>query len=85
MVRMPSRFCRSRISRSQFGADFRVESRERFVKQKQLRVHGYRPRESDPLLLAAGELERVAVGKVRKADQVEQFGDPAGLARETVP
>ena len=78
MVRMPRRFCRSRISRSQFGADFCVERRERFVKQKQLGIHCHRPRESDPLLLAAGELERVAVRKVRQADQVEQFGDPAG-------
>ena len=38
----------------------RVERRRRLVEQHQLRLHRERPRDRDPLLLAAGQLRRVA-------------------------
>ncbi len=45
-----------------------VERRGRLVEEHQLRLHRQRPRDRDPLLLAAGELGRVAVGLVGQPD-----------------
>ncbi len=45
-------------------AQLRVEVGEGFVEQEQLRLHDQRPREREALLLAAGELGRLAVGEL---------------------
>ena len=56
----------------------RVDRAERLVHQQHRRVRGQRPGHADPLLLAAGELVRVAVAVRRRveADQVEQLVGP---------
>ena len=41
--------------------EFRVKRRGGFVEQHQLRMHGQRPGDRDPLLLPAGQLRRVGV------------------------
>ena len=65
----------------------RVDGAERLVHQHHPRVGGERPRDPDPLLLATGELGRVAVAELRvEADQLEQLGRRAlGRARESQP
>ena len=53
----------------------RVDRAERLVHQHHQRVGGERPGDADPLLLAAGELRRVAVAELGvEADQLEQLG-----------
>ena len=46
--------------------ELRVERRGRLVEEHQLRLHGERARDRDPLLLAARELRRVAVEPCRR-------------------
>ena len=54
----------------------RVDGAERLVHQHHAGVGGQRARDADPLLLAAGELRRVAVAKRRvESDQVQQLLD----------
>ena len=54
----------------------RVDRAEGLVHQHHQRVGGERPGDPDPLLLAAGELRRVAVAELGvEADQLEQLGD----------
>ena len=48
---------------AQRGAHLGVERAERLVEQQHLGLHGQRPGERDTLLLAAGELVRVALGR----------------------
>ena len=55
----------------------RVERAERLVEQHQRRADRERAGERDALLLAAGELVRVAVGVPVEADHLEQFADDA--------
>jgi hypothetical protein len=56
----------------------RVDRAEGLVHQHQRRVRRQRPRDSDALLLAAGQLRWVAVPHLGvEADQLEQLGDPA--------
>ena len=63
----------------------RVDRAEGLVHQHHQGVRGERPRHPDPLLLAAGELRRVAVGEVGvEADQLEQLGG-ARAARAPCP
>ena len=58
-------------------ADDRVDRAERLVHQQHRRVRGQRPGHPDALLLAAGELVRIAAGHVRvQADQVHQLAGP---------
>src|SRR5690606_9215124 len=54
----------------------RVESTGRLVAEQDLRLGGQRPGDADALLLAAGQLRRVALRLIAEADPVEQFGDP---------
>ena len=55
----------------------RVDRAERLVHQHHRRIDGQRPGDADPLLLASGQLARIAVGELGvEADQVEQFRDP---------
>ena len=59
-----------------------VERRHRLVADDELRVERERPREPDALALPAGELVRVAVGRIRRQpDDVEQLAHPAGSLR----
>ena len=66
--------CRRQQLVLQRGADHRVDGAERLVHQQHRRVGGQRPGHADALLLAAGQLVRVAPGQLRvEADQGEQF------------
>ena len=66
----------------QGGPDNRVDGAERLVHQQHRRVGGQRPGHPHPLLLAAGQLVRVAAGQVLvQADQRHQLPGPGpGLA-----
>ena len=67
--------------------DDRVDGRERLVHQQHRRVGGQRPRDADPLLLAPGELVRVAVGVHVgvESDQGEQLARPLARLAFGVP
>ena len=54
----------------------RVERRGRLVGEQHLRLGGQRAGDADALLLAAGELGRIAVALVGEADEIEQLVDP---------
>jgi hypothetical protein len=54
----------------------RVERRGRLVEEHHLRVHGQRPGDRHPLLLAAGELRGVLVRLVGDAHPVQQLHRP---------
>ncbi len=56
-------------------AQLRVEVGERLVEQEQLRLHDERPREREALLLPAGELGRLAVGKLIELHRSEDAQD----------
>ena len=59
----------------ELGADDRVDRAERLVHEQHRRVGGERPGDADALLLAAGELVRVAAaGLGGEADGFEEFG-----------
>ena len=61
-------------------AQLLVECPERLVHQQQARMRHQRPRHGDPLLLAAGQLSRVAVAEMAELHQGEHLVDPtAGL------
>ena len=63
------------------GLDRHVEGRHRLVEDEQPRLQGERPGDADALLLAAGELARVAAGHAgREADHLEQARDVARAA-----
>ncbi len=49
-----------------------VEVAERLVEEERLRLRHEHARERDPLLLAAGERARLAVGELRQADHLER-------------
>ena len=66
---------------AQVDADDRVERRQRLVEQQQAGRGGERPRQRDPLLLAAGELGRELGAAARQADQLQQLLDPGGDRR----
>src|SRR5262249_53144238 len=51
----------------------RVERGRRLVEEHQLGIHGQRTRDRHPLLLPAGELRRVGLLFLRKADPVEEL------------
>jgi hypothetical protein len=58
----------------QFAADDRVDGAERLVHQQDVGIGGEPAGDADALLLAAGELARVAVGEgAVEAHDVEQF------------
>ena len=57
-----------------------VEVRERLVEQQHLRLDGERAGQRDPLLLAARELRRPALGVGGEADQLERRGDAAPIS-----
>lgn len=52
-----------------------VETRERFVKQQDVRLGGHRPGERDSLLLSAGELVWLPVGSLGQLNEFEHFLD----------
>ncbi len=64
-----------------------VERRHRLVGDQHARLHAQRPRQPDPLALAARELVRVAVAQLAaQPDLLEQLGDPrVELAPEASP
>ena len=53
--------------------ELRVERRGDLVEEHDVRVHHQRPRDRDPLLLAAGELMRVLVGLLLEPDHGQQL------------
>ena len=59
-------------------AQLRVERRERLVEQQHRRMRDQRARDRDALLLAAGELVRIALAESGEADVLERFGDLGG-------
>src|SRR6266566_9167176 len=66
-------------------AELEVEGPERFVEQQHFRAVHERPRERDALSLAAGELDRLAVGESGELDHLEDLFDaqPSLAARDT--
>ena len=56
-------------------AQLEVEGAERLVEQQHLGPVDQRPGQRDPLLLAAGELVRLAAGQLRRAHQLEHVAD----------
>jgi ABC-type proline/glycine betaine transport system ATPase subunit len=56
-------------------AEILVERAERLVEQQHLRIDGQAARERDALLLAAGELARLALGELGHVHQREHLGD----------
>lgn len=54
-----------------------IQRRNRFVRDDETRLGGQRPRDADPLPLAAGKLMRIAVQRLRRqADPLQQSGGP---------
>ena len=82
---LPSSRCSRSSSLLQLGADDRVDGAERLVHQQDVRVGGQAAGHADALLLAAGELARVAVGERRvEADGLADRARPlVGLALST--
>ena len=58
---------------AQLVADARIERRQRLVEQQYGRLDRQRAGDGDPLLLATGELIRVAVTGVAEAHELEQL------------
>ncbi len=58
-------------------AQLEVEGAERFVEQQRTRVVDQRPGQRDALLLAAGQLGRLALGEVGQPDDLEHLVDAA--------
>ena len=54
----------------------RVERGERLVEQDDLGLDGQGASQGDPLLLASGQLVRVAAAVARQAHELEQLVDP---------
>ena len=65
-------------------ARVRVERRERLVEQEHRRVARERPRERDPLPLAAGEVARPRLREVRDPEALEQLVDALPAAEGDV-
>ncbi len=63
------------------AAQLRVQRRQRLVEQQNLRTNRQRPGDGDPLLLAAGQLLRVALGVGPHADQIQAFAAPGSRSR----
>ena len=57
------------------AAQLEVEGAERLVEQQHLGVVDQRAGDGDALLLAAGELVRLALGEVAELDEVEHVAD----------
>ena len=75
MVVRPVRSWISRSQRAEVLADLGVERAERLVEQQHARLDGERAGEGHPLLLAAGELRRIAAAEAAELDDVEQLLD----------
>ena len=58
-----------------------IEARGRLVEEQHGRIARQRPRQRQPLLLAAGQPSRGAVGQMAEADQFEQFVDARARVR----
>jgi hypothetical protein len=56
-------------------AQLQVERAERLVEEKHLRAVDERPRKRDPLLLAPGQLARLARPEVLEADAAQDLRD----------
>jgi hypothetical protein len=65
-----------RTSPTSSGSQLGIERRGGLVEEHQLRLHGDRPGDRHPLLLAAGEAERVARQLVAEADLAQGVGGP---------
>ena len=70
---------------AQLGPHLGVERRQRLVEQQHVRPDRERPGQRDTLLLAAGELVRVAVGLRGEPDEVEHLAAPARRSRRGLP
>ena len=53
--------------------ELRIERGGDLVEEHHVRLHHQRPRDRDPLLLAAGELVRMLAGLLRQPDLLEQL------------
>ena len=62
-------------------AGLRVELAGRLVREQEPRPVGQRPRDRDPLLLAARQLVRPVARPLGEPDELQQLGDPARRAR----
>ena len=62
------------------GPQVRVERGERLVEQHHGRLDGQRPGQRHPLLLAAGQLVRVALAEAGQADRLQQLDRAARAA-----
>ena len=72
---------------AQLHPDLGVERRQRLVEQQHRRRDGERPGQRHPLLLAAGQLVRVAAAAVAQPDQLQQLAGPPralGLRRPRI-
>ena len=57
-------------------AEFRIERAERLIEENQARLADDRARERHALLLAAGELRRIAVAEIAERDQRQRLLHP---------
>ena len=62
-------------------AQLEVERAERLVEQEHARLVDERARERDALLLAAGELRRLALLEARELDELEHLARPGPRSR----
>ena len=62
-----------------------IEARGRLVEEQHGRVARERARQRQPLLLAAGQPSRGAVGQWFETDQFEQLADAAACSRARMP
>ena len=59
----------------------RIEARGRLVEEQHGRIARERPRQRQPLLLAAGQPSRGAIGEMTETDQFEQLAGAARMLR----
>ena len=58
-----------------------VQRGKRFIQKQKLWLPGKRPRKGHALLLAAGDLVRLAMAELGQLHKVKHLGDPRGLVR----
>ena len=63
----------------------RIEARGRLVEKQHRRIARERPRQRQPLLLAAGQPSRGAIGEMTETDQFEQLAGAARMLARGMP
>ena len=81
----PSSVCSSLEERPGLQPQPGVEVRQRLVEQEHLRPAGHRPRQRDPLLLAAGELAGPPLQQAAEREPDADLGGGAGSLSSTAP